>query len=185
MIVNDASQILDDGDCVIISLHPTFALMTQDDNDFMEVEYGTLPLAVQDEVLKYFISKDFIVGQAQGYALLDIRHDYGVQSYPVYDVDITDVKFDVSQGSNKLFVFLYGTLVLKQTRISRSGEQAVTLQDLEQSAKEGFAKASNDGPLTEEYGNYLGDNVGRYMIYLNHETTNVYMDDTYQILGCE
>ena len=158
-----------------------------DDNNFTTIEYGRLPLPAQKEAVEYLTSDEFIIHETEEYVLNNIRHMSQDVTYPSYSVTITDVKVQYTIR-DKLFIQIYGKLVKipTQVTIDEQVEEGVrinrkircvqgTLQDLAMWIKEGFSKASNDSPLVTSYGNYLGSDIGRYMIYLKYDNINVHL----------
>lgn len=153
-----------------------------DEDDYqIEIEYGDLPDYVQDEVIDFFNSDEFIVDQAQNYAFDQITAGTSNSTYPGFNTIINDVEFKLE--GKVLLLYLYGTLteIPKNKLVNYTGKQTivrhrpVTLKIYDDNVKEGFYKASHSGPLTAEYGNYLGEDDGRYMIYLNYDKINSYV----------
>ena len=65
-------QILKNDDNVVVILEPTFSNKL-DKNDYqIEIEYDKLPNNVKDEVINFFNSDEFIIDQAQNYAINEI-----------------------------------------------------------------------------------------------------------------
>ena len=197
---------------VKITLHPTFALMSpspdppspvplhslldsynynDNDDDFKEVEYGDLPLPVQNEVIKYLESNDFLPSDnIKEYVLSDIGHTDSFSgansstcklSYPRYNINVTNM--DLYVQGKQLFVVMDGILaltpvetVIKQKGITRSSLCSwydVTFEDVSETLMDGFHKTTHDGPLITEYGNYLGEDDGRYMLYFDYHGITV------------
>lgn len=131
----------------VIIICPSFSNKLDSNEYPIEVEYNRLPLPVQREVLQYFQSNEFIQS---------IVRDYVLQG----DVQVDSIEFRMVDDI--LCVYLYGTLL-----------KLISLDELTEGIKDGFHKASHSGPLVQHYGQYLGDNNGRYSIYLNYDRTNV------------
>ena len=169
-----------------------------DDDKFVIVEYGNLPSPVQDEVIEYLGSDDFILSDnIKDYVLSDITHSYdnngnsGNSSdnihditckawYPSYNIIITNV--DLRVKNKQLFVILDGKLkltpldiVIKQKNIPPSSvcNKQVTTRDVRESLEDGFHEITHDGPLITEYGNHLGEDDGRYMLYFDYHGITV------------
>jgi len=167
-------QILKNDDNVVVILEPTFSNKL-DKNDYqIEIEYDKLPNNVKDEVINFFNSDEFIIDQAQNYAINEITAGSSNSTYPRFNTIINDIEFKLE--NDVLLVYLYGTLIeiLKDKQI-KIRYQPVTLKIYNDNVKEGFYKASHSGPLTPEYGDYLGEFGGRYMIYLNYDRINSYI----------
>ncbi len=159
------------GDNMIIVLQPTFSNRFDKDDYPIEVEFGDLPSSVRKEVLEFFKSDEFITDQAQNYALNEITA--GHLTYPEFDTIINKVVFNLH---NKiLYVYLYGTLVEVTKEKDNLYYKPVTIKEYGENVKEGFHKASHSGPLTSKYGNHLGEDEGRYSIYLNYDRINSFL----------
>jgi len=217
-----SQQIVSNGCRVSITLNPTFALMVptpppsplpvyktvhstvnnnnnnnvvdeEDDSDFKIVEYGDLPLPVQEEVVEYLTSDEFIQSdRIETYVLKEITslnytNDAGGPNgptckilYPQYDINITNVNLYVR--GKQLFVTVDGILVLTplQEVIKREKgshlmvcKKQVTVDDVTEIILDGYHKASHSGALISEYGNYLGEFDNRYMVYFDYSTIKV------------
>jgi hypothetical protein len=185
------------GDRVTVVLRPKFFLVTEtyydldyDDtyNEDDYVEYGELSPPVQEEVLQYFQSPEFLRDQAEGYALNNIDEQKCYLTNPSYDTKIDEVSYELEDQT--LLVNLYGHLEevpseirakdtirlgsIIPTHVPYECYAPVTMKTFEFAAKEGFGKASGDGPLTTKYGQYLGEAVGRYLINLDFHRTTTY-----------
>lgn len=172
---------LRNGNNVVILLKPTFGNELDENDQQIEIEYGSLPNNVKDEVLDFFNSDEFLLDQAQDYALSQITANPSPLTYPGFNTKINDIEFKLED--DVLLVYLYGTLVQipPEELENFSGKQTilryqpVTSEIYKNNIKEGFYKASHSGPLTPEYGNYLGEFGERYMIYLNYDRINSYI----------
>ena len=173
--MDNPNRILHAGEQLLIILKPTFYR-----DDSSEVEYGKIPSEVQKEVLNFLNSKYFINDQAENYALSEIAampQGSKYESYPVFDTKIHDIKFYID--GDILLVYLYCRLVNHQISSSNNSKNKIytpiTLSLYNDIVKEGFHKASNDGPLISMYGKYLGEGRNKYNIYLNPHRTNTYL----------
>lgn len=148
------------------------------------IEYGDLPLSVKNEVIQYFQSNEFIREKAENYSLKAISSFKPCNGIKVaYDVKISNITFTMKD--NILNVILEGQLtetpyedLVKRHKDSISFNpeicyMPVTLFDFQESAKDGFHKASIDGPIT--YGYYLGESSGKYMMYLHRDRTDFFI----------
>jgi len=143
----DDQRIVHNRNHILIILSPTFSNKLNINNYPIEIEYGDLPNNVQQKVLEFFKSKEFIVDQTQNYALDEITA--GNNTYPKFNTIINNIMFHLY--NKMLLVYLYGILVEIPKDISKH-YQPVTLKDYDDNAKEGFWKAIHSGPLTSEYG---------------------------------
>lgn len=154
-------QFLSDKDKFIILLSPVFSNKL-DKNDYpIEMEYGTLPIPVQQEVIEFLKSKEFTIKQVQNYVLSELQMDYN--TYPKFNGIINDIEFEIAEKI--LIIHLYGEL--KEIFGKQEKHQNISYKEFDDMVKDMFWRVSHSGPLTQEYGNYLGESNGRYMIYFN------------------
>ena len=150
---------------ILIVLQPTFSNELDKEDYSIEVEYGDLQPEVQSEVLDYFESQDFIVDQVQEYVLKDIgcTETDCYKKQLVYNGFVRTVQFELV--GKILTVYVLAELILTHYPLHTTSK--LTLKDLTFQLKDGFWKASHSGPLTPEWGTYLGEAEPRYMIYLD------------------
>lgn len=177
--------ILSNNDKFIMNINPTFLLNPEDedvDDDYWEegkLEFGELSIPVQREALNYFNSNKFIKDQIEDYVLKYIKiPSCCATTYPIFNGKILDISF--SRNGDILNIKLLGILnevplreymkeyVEKYSSRKLPLEKAYpTREDLVEQIKEGLWKASYSGPLISKYGKYIGEDVGRYSIYVD------------------
>ena len=172
---------------LLIVFQPTFSNRLDSQNN--PIEYGDLPRPVQFELLKYFKSPEFLSNQVRDYVLhhLSASSEYCFVTQPVYNGIIQFVEFKLIGRvlSVCLYCKLYSIspsavinsqlnlgfqLMPNQTMICTS---PLTLTQLTEQIKEGFWKASHSGPLIQRWGQYLGEDEPRYMIYIDRVQVSI------------
>lgn len=183
---------LSDNDEFIMTINPTFLLNLEnedylDDDNWEEykLEFGELPISVQREALNYFNSNKFIRDQIEEYVLKYIQvPSCCTTTYPIFNGKILDISF--SRNRDILNIKLLG--ILKELPLKEYIKEYIekynnhlkkqpidkhnpTRKDLMFQIKEGLGKASNSGPLISKYGRYIGEDIGRYSIYVDRVKT--------------
>ena len=184
----NTDTILQDGDTIYITLEATFAINRDldDDDEFREVEFEDIPPEVQKEVLVYLQSSDFIHRQAEDYATKEITAQNCFINYPAYDTRFDKIYFRVFDKT--LQVTLEGTLVevppeVYKQNVLNSGAlnpktectSWVHLSDYIDHIQDGFHKATHSGPLVSSFGQYIGDDPGRWAIYFDYKRITAYL----------
>lgn len=156
---------------ISIELKPTFITEKKggdEDEDWTEIfDYSKLPVSVQEEVLQFMLSDEFIKGQVEEYVLESIQCQFnGI---------VDDIKFYL-ENKTKLVVVIFATLtrIAHEDSITRCGGiDIIRIPSIESYIRDGFHKASHSGPITQKYGEYLGEDKGKYLIRFDYDSTCV------------
>jgi hypothetical protein len=170
--MNESQNQLSDKNQILIVLSPTFSNRLNKNDYPVSIEFIDLPVDVQKEVIDYFRSDEFIGYQVQDYVLNEIQINY--DTYPKFNGIVDSITFNLY--NEMLIVYLFVSLIQIQGKIyDTTHYEPVTFKDFDDTAKDMFWRASHSGPLIHKYGKYLGEDYGKYMIYLNYKRTNSYI----------
>jgi hypothetical protein len=182
--------LLKHGNTLLITIHPVFAYVDNNEDSSDSFEWNFLPKAVKKEVLEYFQSGDFINNISHEYAL----NDPGYQRWYPWSITVTieDINF-LTSNKGELYIELTcsvtivyeeyrdpddpggiltndnGKYFCKPTNKKYTG---ISLEDFTEAVKDGYWKSSHSGNLAT-YGRYLDETPGKYRILLEPENIKV------------
>jgi hypothetical protein len=166
-----SSTYVDNDDIITITLIPTFSLIDDNFEDYRTLFWGQLPNNIKYEVLKYFESSKFILDQVENYALDTIKNQCST-----INLKILSMNFYESDNNDILYIKFTCHVHKVDDKYCNS---LVTIYDIEDNIREGFYKASHSGPLVDNFGNYLGDDNGKYQIYFEYDDISVRLNPNY------
>ncbi|SNW62148.1 Hypothetical protein ORPV_244 [Orpheovirus IHUMI-LCC2] len=182
------TNVVKEGDKFITTILTKFHYVKdEDEDDDIEIKFIDMPNNIQNLMLEYFGSSEFVEDEVKGYVfkrITNINECY--ISYPGFDGYVDDIKYKIVDGD--LYLDIYITMKLLsndyiKSEMIESGAishdpyecyKDVTVVDVEEKAKDGFHKLTHAGSLGQDYGDYIGSFLpGQYQILMDYHNVSV------------